>query len=222
MRRRFDGRLFISKSLAYFLEFAAHGVTKGSGLAFVADTLGFALERTIAFGDGENDIELLDVAGFGVAVDEADPSLAPVTDWSVPPRRSSASRARSRHCSRAPSRRVQPPRQAARSRPRAPRRVALLAATTDNPPPSHHPGRVAHICAQLPQTVSQKRHATVPSLRSPTGTLRGPLCAAAFATRPCARPPRNRSLPSGLPAPLCDGHQPWRRPGRNTVLRIDS
>ena len=85
MRRRFDGRLFISKSLAYFLEFAAHGVTKGSGLAFVADSLGFALERTIAFGDGENDIELLDVAGFGVAVEDADPSLTPVTDWSVPP-----------------------------------------------------------------------------------------------------------------------------------------
>ena len=38
---RFAGRLFISKSLPYFLEFAHPDVSKGSGLAFVAERLGF-------------------------------------------------------------------------------------------------------------------------------------------------------------------------------------
>ena len=41
LKPRFDGRLFISKSLPYFLEFAHPGVNKGSGLAFVADREGF-------------------------------------------------------------------------------------------------------------------------------------------------------------------------------------
>ena len=71
MKARFAGRLYISKSLPYFLEFASPEVTKGSGLAFVAEQLGFAPERTVAFGDGENDVELLEWAGFGVAVANA-------------------------------------------------------------------------------------------------------------------------------------------------------
>ena len=67
----FAGRLFISKSLPYFLEFAHPDVSKGSGLAFVAGRLGFGPEETVACGDGENDRELLDWAGFGVAVANA-------------------------------------------------------------------------------------------------------------------------------------------------------
>ena len=43
--RRFGGRMYISKSLPYFLEFASPDVTKGSGLAFVAERLGFSQER---------------------------------------------------------------------------------------------------------------------------------------------------------------------------------
>ena len=34
--------------------------------------LGFTAEQTVAFGDGENDLELLEWAGFGVAVENAD------------------------------------------------------------------------------------------------------------------------------------------------------
>jgi Cof subfamily protein (haloacid dehalogenase superfamily) len=71
LKPRFAGRLFISKSLPYFLEFAHPGVNKGSGLAFVADRDGFEPEETVACGDGENDRELLEWAGFGVAVANA-------------------------------------------------------------------------------------------------------------------------------------------------------
>ena len=62
MKAHFGDRLYISKSLPYFLEFAAAGVTKGAGLDFLAAHMGFTREQTIAFGDGENDVELVEWA----------------------------------------------------------------------------------------------------------------------------------------------------------------
>jgi Cof subfamily protein (haloacid dehalogenase superfamily) len=81
---RFAGRLFISKSLPFFLEFAHPDVSKGSGLAFVAERLGFRPEETVACGDGENDRELLDWAGFGVAVANAHEDVLGRADLVVP------------------------------------------------------------------------------------------------------------------------------------------
>ena len=71
LKPRFGGRLFVSKSLPHFLEFAHPDVSKGAGLAFVAERLGFTPRETVACGDGENDRELLDWAGFAVAVANA-------------------------------------------------------------------------------------------------------------------------------------------------------
>jgi Cof subfamily protein (haloacid dehalogenase superfamily) len=85
MKARFDGRLYISKSLPYFLEFASPEVTKASGLAFLADHLGFTRDLTIAFGDGENDVELLQWAGYGIAVANAHHRVLAVADWVCPP-----------------------------------------------------------------------------------------------------------------------------------------
>jgi hypothetical protein len=55
---RLDGRAFLTTSLPYMLEIGNPRVTKGSGIAFVARLLGLDLDRMIAFGDGENDVEL--------------------------------------------------------------------------------------------------------------------------------------------------------------------
>lgn len=85
LRRRFAGRLWVSKSLPYFLEFAAEGVSKASGLAFLADRLGFSARETVAFGDGENDIELLEWAGYAVAVADAHARASAAADWLCPP-----------------------------------------------------------------------------------------------------------------------------------------
>ena len=84
MLARFDGRLYISKSLPYFLEFASPDVTKAAGLDFLSEHLGFARERTLAFGDGENDIELVDWAGYGVAVENAHEQVKAVADFVCP------------------------------------------------------------------------------------------------------------------------------------------
>jgi Cof subfamily protein (haloacid dehalogenase superfamily) len=85
MRAGFDGRLFIAKSLPYFLEVALPGVSKGSALEFVCGRLGIATADVVAFGDGANDIELLQEAGLGVAVADADPALVAHAGWTVPP-----------------------------------------------------------------------------------------------------------------------------------------
>jgi Cof subfamily protein (haloacid dehalogenase superfamily) len=85
MKARFDGRLYVAKSLPYFLEFASPEVTKASGLAFVAEHLGFDAPQTVAFGDGENDVELLEWAGYAVAVANAHERVLAAADFVCPP-----------------------------------------------------------------------------------------------------------------------------------------
>jgi Cof subfamily protein (haloacid dehalogenase superfamily) len=84
LKPRFRGKLFVAKSLPYFLEFAHPDVSKGSGLEFVAKRLGFTAAETVAAGDGENDRELLDWAGFGVAVANAHKDILARADLVVP------------------------------------------------------------------------------------------------------------------------------------------
>lgn len=84
LKAHFDGRLYISKSLPYFLEFAAPEVTKAAGLQFLADRLGFTQDETVAFGDGENDIELVQWAGYGVAVANAHERVLAAADLVCP------------------------------------------------------------------------------------------------------------------------------------------
>jgi Cof subfamily protein (haloacid dehalogenase superfamily) len=84
MKEHFGRRLYISKSLPYFLEFAHPDVTKASGMDFMAERLGVTRERTVAFGDGENDVELLEWAGYAVAVANAHERVLAVADLVCP------------------------------------------------------------------------------------------------------------------------------------------
>jgi Cof subfamily protein (haloacid dehalogenase superfamily) len=84
LKPRFAGKLFVSKSLPHFLEFAHPQVNKGAGLTFIAQRLGFTAAETVACGDGENDRELLDWAGYGVAVANAHPEILARADLVVP------------------------------------------------------------------------------------------------------------------------------------------
>ena len=54
-----------------YLEFMAHGVNKATGLAHVAARLGIEARECLAFGDGNNDVEMLQWAGLGVAMPHA-------------------------------------------------------------------------------------------------------------------------------------------------------
>jgi Cof subfamily protein (haloacid dehalogenase superfamily) len=84
LEQHFGGRLYIAKSLPYFLEFASPNVSKGSGLVFVAEHLGLDLTRTVAIGDGENDLELLAAAGYAIAVDNGHELVKSRADWICP------------------------------------------------------------------------------------------------------------------------------------------
>ena len=85
LRGQFDGRLFIAKSLPFFLEVAQPDVSKGSALHWVCDRLGIDPAHVVAFGDGANDVELLDEAGFAVAIETGDQLLLPHADTTVAP-----------------------------------------------------------------------------------------------------------------------------------------
>ncbi len=84
LRERFEGRLFVTRSLPHLLELGDPSVSKGTGLAFVADLLGLDVSRIVAFGDAENDIELLQEAGFGIAIETADARVLAVADATCP------------------------------------------------------------------------------------------------------------------------------------------
>jgi Cof subfamily protein (haloacid dehalogenase superfamily) len=84
LRERFGARLYVSKSLPFFLELASPEVSKGAGLGYVATRLGFSAAETVAFGDGENDIELLEWAGYPVAVANADPRVLELASFVCP------------------------------------------------------------------------------------------------------------------------------------------
>lgn len=77
-------RVFLTRSLPHLLELGHPDVSKGTGLTFVAAQLGVDLDSVVAFGDGENDRELLATAGFGIAVENADHSLDDVADARCP------------------------------------------------------------------------------------------------------------------------------------------
>lgn len=65
--------LSVVRSNANFLEFADSAVSKGTALKFVAQHYGIDSKEIIAFGDNEIDIPMLNFAGLGVAVANADP-----------------------------------------------------------------------------------------------------------------------------------------------------
>ncbi len=78
------GRLYMTTSLPWLLELGRVGVSKASGVELVAERLGLERSRIVAFGDGENDVELIEWATFGVSVEEGHPRLRAAADWICP------------------------------------------------------------------------------------------------------------------------------------------
>src|SRR5699024_4164247 len=62
----------------HITEVTRKGIHKAVGLKQVADYFGINREQIIAFGDGDNDVEMIDYAGIGVAMDNALPELKAV------------------------------------------------------------------------------------------------------------------------------------------------
>ncbi len=73
--------ILVSSSLPNNLEINAAGADKGGALLRLAELLGICQEETMAFGDGENDISMIRMAGFGVAMENAEESVKAVADY---------------------------------------------------------------------------------------------------------------------------------------------
>jgi hypothetical protein len=67
------------------IEVILPGISKGNAMALVARHLGVKREETIGIGDGNNDVEMLEWAGVGVAMDNASPVARAAADWIAPP-----------------------------------------------------------------------------------------------------------------------------------------
>lgn len=73
-----------TSSGAPFLEISAAGIGKAYGLQRLADHLGIAAAQVVALGDGLNDLDMLDWAGLGVAVANAEPEVLAAADEIAP------------------------------------------------------------------------------------------------------------------------------------------
>jgi Cof subfamily protein (haloacid dehalogenase superfamily) len=63
--------------------FQAH-INKAVGIRAVIDSLGMTRDDVVAFGDGLNDLEMLDFAGVAVAIEGSDPRVLAVADRIIP------------------------------------------------------------------------------------------------------------------------------------------
>lgn len=74
------GEARLVRSQANYLECLAPNVDKGIALKVVAGSLQIPMEAVIAVGDQPNDVEMLEVAGLGVAVASAHPACRAAAD----------------------------------------------------------------------------------------------------------------------------------------------
>ncbi len=78
---RLDSSVRLTNSNPWFVDVLNRDASKASALKFLADELGIPMEETIAIGDSWNDLEMLQVAGLGVAVANAAEELKSRADY---------------------------------------------------------------------------------------------------------------------------------------------
>ncbi len=84
IRREVQG-VEVTSSGADNLEVTAAGISKASGLRALGERLGIPPEAMIAFGDSDNDVEMLRYVGLGVAMGNAAPHVKAAADRVAPP-----------------------------------------------------------------------------------------------------------------------------------------
>jgi len=68
----------------FFVEFLRPEVTKGAGLALLCENIGISMSEVVAFGDGDNDKEMLQLAGQGIAMGNAKSAAKEVANVVIP------------------------------------------------------------------------------------------------------------------------------------------
>jgi hypothetical protein len=85
LRAVLSERIETSHSTYGVIEVMPAGTSKGNALLEVSQDLGIGLESVMAFGDGNNDIDMLATAGIGVAMANATTHAKANADLLVPP-----------------------------------------------------------------------------------------------------------------------------------------
>ena len=75
-----DMGLFVADGMGIGLEISPRDASKSDGLRALCDLLGIPIERTMAVGDGGNDVDLMRAAGFSVAMGNAVDEVRHIAD----------------------------------------------------------------------------------------------------------------------------------------------
>lgn len=73
--------VYITSSIRNLVEVADKNAGKKAGLAFFTELLGLKREETAAFGDADNDIDMIQYAGFGIAMANATEACKQAADY---------------------------------------------------------------------------------------------------------------------------------------------
>lgn len=79
--KRFEGRLGVYRSCAYFIELVPLGIAKDASLRALMHRFGLHRENLMACGDGMNDASMLRYAGVGVAMQNADKAVKWIANY---------------------------------------------------------------------------------------------------------------------------------------------
>ena len=73
--------LYIVKSTPYFCEICSGEAKKSLGVQYLCDMWGFKKEEILTIGDQNNDIDLVQAGGIGVAMGNGTPELKQCADY---------------------------------------------------------------------------------------------------------------------------------------------
>lgn len=85
LKAEFDFSLYVTRSLPHFCEILHPEGGKDKALAWLCEYLGIGRDETVSFGNGYNDVQMLEWAGLGVAIGGAVPEVLDTADMVAPP-----------------------------------------------------------------------------------------------------------------------------------------
>lgn len=85
LKDRFNGDMYVTRSLPYFCEILHPKGGKDKALEWLCGHLGVSRDQTIAFGNGYNDVQMLEWARMSVAVGDAVKEVLEIADVVAPP-----------------------------------------------------------------------------------------------------------------------------------------
>lgn len=81
MKKDLEGKMNVFRSEPFFLELVPNGIDKALSLSVLLDEIGMKREEMVAVGDGFNDLSMIQFAGLGVAMANAQEVVKQAADY---------------------------------------------------------------------------------------------------------------------------------------------